>query len=52
MDITERIQDIADSLEEAISYEEWGQVEDVRKELLFLLTDLESDFPSTFEEDF
>ena len=52
MDISERIQDIIDGLEEAISYEEWKQVEDARKELLFLLADLDSDIPSTFEEDF
>ena len=52
MDISERIQDIIDSLEEAISYEDWKQVEDARKELLFLLADLDSDFPPTFEEDF
>jgi len=52
MDTSERIQDIIDSLEEAISYEDWKQVEDSRRDLLFLLADLDSDFPATFEEDF
>jgi hypothetical protein len=49
----ERIREILDILEEAISYEDWAQAEEVRKELLFLLEDLESDFPTqNFEEDF
>ena len=49
----ERIREILDILEEAISYEDWAQAEEARKELLFLLEDLESDFPTqNFEEDF
>ena len=49
----ERIREILDILEEAISYEDWTQAEEARKELLFLLEDLESDFPTqNFEEDF
>lgn len=50
----ERIKEILEMLEDAISYEDWGQAEEARKELLFLLEDLESDFPShqPFEEDF
>jgi hypothetical protein len=49
----ERIKDILEILEDAISYEDWTQVEDARKELLFILEDLESDFPTqNFEEDF
>jgi hypothetical protein len=52
MDISDRIQYIIDGLEEALSYEEWNRVEDARKELLFLLSELDSDFPSTEEEDF
>ena len=37
MDITERIREILDSLEEAIAYDDMGAVEDARKELLFVL---------------
>ena len=49
----ERIREILEMLEEAISYEDWTQAEEARKELLFLLEDLESDFPTqNFEEDF
>ena len=49
----ERIKDILEILEDAISYEDWTQVEEARKELLFLLEDLESDFPTqNLEEDF
>lgn len=47
----DRIRTILETLEEAISYEDWDIAEDVRKELLFLLDEVESDFP-TFEEDF
>jgi hypothetical protein len=47
----DRIRDILTTLEDAISYEDWTLVEDVRKELLFLLDEMESDFPS-FDEDF
>lgn len=50
----DRVRDILEKLEDAISYEDWNQVDDVRKELLFLLDELESDFPShnSFEDDF
>jgi hypothetical protein len=40
----DRIRNILSRLEDAISYEEWEQVEEARKELLFVLEDLESDF--------
>ena len=52
MDTTERIREIIESLEEAITYEDMEMVEDARKELMFVLQDLESDFPSTFDEDY
>jgi|SaaInl5LU_22_DNA_1037371.scaffolds.fasta_scaffold01247_19 hypothetical protein len=52
MDITERIKDIIDSLEEAISYEDFSAVDDARKELMFVLQDLESDYPRDFEEEY
>ena len=48
----DKIRNIFDNLEDAISYEDWNKVEEVRKELLFLLDELESDFPSQFDEDF
>lgn len=47
----DRIRYILATLEDAISYEDLSLVEDARKELLFLLDEMESDFPS-FEEDF
>lgn len=40
----DRIRNILSTLEDAISYEEWEQVEEARRELLFVLEDLESDF--------
>ena len=52
MDISERIREIIDSLEEAIAYEDFGAVEDARKELMFVLQDLESDYPRDFEEEY
>jgi len=48
----DRVRDILDKLEEAISYEDWNIAEEVRKELLFLIDEMESDFPSNFDEDF
>ena len=47
----DRVRSILTTLEDAISYEDWTQAEEARKELLFLLDEMESDFP-TFEEDF
>jgi|TARA_B110000977_G_scaffold142930_1_gene181516 hypothetical protein len=41
----DRVRQIMQKLEEAISYEDWNMVEEARKELLFLLDELESDFP-------
>lgn len=48
----DKIRDVFEKLEEAISYEDWNKVEEVRKELLFILDELESDFPSQFDEDY
>lgn len=50
MDINNRVREAVDKLEEAVSYEDFTIVEDVRKELLFLLDSLESDFPFESEE--
>lgn len=53
METSERIKDILDKLEEAISYEDFTIVEDARKELIFLLEDLESDFPNiSYDDDY
>ena len=41
-----KIKEILERLEDAISYEDWNGVEDSRKELMFLLEELQSDFPS------
>jgi hypothetical protein len=46
----DKIRNIFETLEEAISYEDWNKVEEVRKEILFLLDELESGFPSHFDE--
>lgn len=51
METTERIREILEKLEDAISYEDWTLVEDARKELIFILEDLESDFPSVSYDD-
>ena len=48
----DKVRDILENLEQAISYEDWVKVEEVRKELLFLLDELESGFPSNFDEDY
>lgn len=40
----DKLRDILASLEEAISYEDWKLVEDVAKEMMFMLDDLESGF--------
>lgn len=46
MDINERIQEILDKLEESISYEDFRLVDEARNELLFVLEELESDYPT------
>lgn len=51
METNERIREIMEKLEEAISYDDWSMVEEARKELLFLLDELESDFPSVSYDD-
>jgi|TARA_B110000967_G_scaffold180525_1_gene196908 hypothetical protein len=46
MDINERVQEILDKLEESINYEDFRLVDEARKELLFVLEELESDYPT------
>lgn len=48
--ITERLKQLNIELEEAISYEDMDAVEDVRKELVFIIEDLESDIPFHSED--
>ena len=52
-DIIERLEEINEMLENAISYEDLDMVEEARKELLFLIQDLDSDLPnSSFDDDY
>ena len=46
----DRIRNILNTLDDAISYEDWDQIEEARKELLFVLDDLESDLPFQQED--
>tara|TARA_B110000259_G_C13752511_1_gene297182 strand:- start:61 stop:219 length:159 start_codon:yes stop_codon:yes gene_type:complete len=46
MDINDRVQDIVDKLEEAISYEDFTLVEEARRDLIFVLDTLETDYPT------
>ncbi len=45
MNIENKLKDIIDMLEDAISFEDWGRVEDAQKELTFLFEEMESTFP-------
>lgn len=45
MSVENKIKDIIEMLEDAISFEDWGRVEDARKELTFLFEEMESSFP-------
>lgn len=52
MSIENKIKDVIDILEDAISFEDWGRVEDARKELTFLFEEIESSFPmDEFDEE-
>lgn len=44
MDLIDKIQDIIHLLEDAISYNDMDSVEDVKRQLSFLLEELESDY--------
>lgn len=51
--IIERLEELNEMFENAISYEDWSMVEDARKELLFLIEDLDSDLPnSSFDDEY
>ncbi len=45
MNIENKIKDVIEMLEDAISFEDWKRVEDARKELTFLFEEIESSFP-------
>ncbi len=45
MSIENKIKDVIEMLEDAISFEDWKRVEDARKELTFLFEEIESSFP-------
>jgi hypothetical protein len=45
MNVENKIKDIIDMLEDAISFEDWGRVEDAQKELTFIYEEMESSFP-------
>jgi hypothetical protein len=45
MNMENKIKDIIEMLEDAISFEDWRRVEDARKELTFLFEEIESTFP-------
>jgi hypothetical protein len=45
MNIENKIKDVIEMLEDGISFEDWGRVEDARKELTFLFEEIESTLP-------
>ena len=45
MKMENKIKDIIDMLEEALSFEDWRKVENAQKELTFLFEEIESTFP-------
>jgi hypothetical protein len=45
MNVENKIKDIIEMLEDAISFEDWGKVEEAQKELTFIFEEMESTFP-------
>jgi hypothetical protein len=45
MKIENKIKDIIDMLEDALSFEDWRKVENAQKELTFLFEEIQSTFP-------
>ena len=45
MNVENKIKDIIDMLEDAISFEDWNRVEEVQKELTFIYEEMQSTFP-------
>ena len=52
MDTVSKIATVIEMIDDAISLEDWGTVEDAKKELTFLYEEIESDYPlDDFDED-
>jgi hypothetical protein len=52
-DIIEKLEQFNIDLDEAISYEDWNAVEEVRKEITFLIGDLDDNLPmSQFDDEY
>ena len=45
MNVENKIKDIIDMLDDAISFEDWAKVEDAQKELTFIFEEMQSTFP-------
>jgi len=45
MNMENKLKDIIEMLEDAISFEDWKMVENAQKELTFLYEEMESSFP-------
>jgi uncharacterized coiled-coil protein SlyX len=45
MKIENKIKDIIEMLEDALTFEDWRKVENAQKELTFLFEEMESSFP-------
>lgn len=45
MNIENKIKEVIEMLEDAISFEDWKTVDNARKELTFLFEEIESSFP-------
>jgi hypothetical protein len=45
MKLENKIKNIIDMLEDALSFEDWRKVENAQKELTFLFEEMESSFP-------
>ena len=45
MNVENKIKDIIDMLEDAISFEDWSRVEEAQKELTFIFEEMQSTFP-------
>jgi hypothetical protein len=51
MNVENKIKDIIEMLEEAQSSEDWGMVDDARKELTFVFEEMDSTFNSDAWDD-
>jgi hypothetical protein len=45
MNVENKIKDIIEMLDDAISFEDWARVDEAQKELTFLFEEMESTFP-------